>query len=289
MRTVSQVVLVLLLTLSFGCKKSENSVTGLPGLGRTLSGQIVPVGDLAGASPAGINVSSAGQFALTDAAGNFTFMSLPADSVQLAFSRADGIAAKATVSATASAVVVELQKTQAAVVSTGQSKREIEGLIEAVSSTEITVNDARTGGPLTAAISPTAVIRHGNQTLSTADLGVGDRVHVKATVHSDGSLTAFEIMLQKKADDGDDDGGDGGQVKELEGLILTVSSTEITVQNASTGRPETAAITADTVIRRGNTRLTAADLKEGDRVHVKTTGAADSLVATEIRLQNPGR
>lgn len=76
---------------------------------------------------------------------------------------------------------------------------------------------------------------------------------------------------------------------ELEGPVTAVSATSISVMNASTARAETAAITKDTVIRKGNTPLTPKDLKIGDRVHVKTTSAADgSLTATEIMLQNPG-
>ena len=76
---------------------------------------------------------------------------------------------------------------------------------------------------------------------------------------------------------------------ELEGPITAVSSKSITVMNASTAKPETAGITNDTVIRKGNMTLTPADLKIGDRVHAKTTAAADgSLTATEIMLQNPG-
>lgn len=259
-------------------------MTGLSSSTRFLSGEVVPVGDLAGASPAGITVSSSGQVAVTDASGGFTFMGLPAADVQLSFTRADGINARAAVSATASAVVVQLQKSQASVVATGQNKRELEGLITAISSSSITVNDASTHGPVTAAIVSSTVIRKGNQTLMASDLKVGDRVHVKASVNADGSLTAFEIMLQQSADDG---GDTGGQTRQLEGLILAVSQTSITVNNASTHGPVTAAITGDTVIRKGNTRLQPSDLKVGDRVHVKTSGNADSLTATEIMLQNP--
>ena len=127
------------------------------------------------------------------------------------------------------------------------------------------------------------MIRKGNTTFTPADLKAGDRVHVKASVGADGLLTAFEIMLQNG-----DTSGDGGQTKELEGLITAVSDTSITVMNASTAKPETAAITKSTIIRKGNTPLTAKDLKVGDRVHVKTTTNADgTLTATEIMLQNP--
>jgi hypothetical protein len=289
MRRLSQLSLVALMSLSLGCQgRSETAVTGPPALTRTLSGQVVPVGDLTGTSPASITVSAHGQIATTDAAGNFVFMTLSSQNVPLSFSRADGISAQTSVSGSASAVVVELSRTRAVLRSTGQSKREIEGLIVEVSDASITVNDARTGAPVTASIVPATVIRKGNRTLTAADLEADDRVHVKATVNADGSLTAFEIMLQHEADEGDDsgdDGSDGGQVKELEGLITEVSDASITVHNASTNRDETAAITADTVIRKGNQRLTPADLEAGDRVHVKTTGPADALIAREILLQ----
>ena len=264
---------------------------------RALSGQVMPVGDLAGASPAGIGVAAIGQLAVTgtagrsalvdkvavtDAAGRFAFTGLSSGNVQLAFSRGDGIGASVTVSASAATVVVELQKKQATIREAGQSTRELEGLITAISAISITVNDA-SSGPQTAAILATTVIRKGDTTLTPADLKVGDRVHVKASVGADGMLTAFEIMLQN----GETTGG-GGQTKELEGLIIAVSDTSITVTNASTAKPETAAITTSTIIRKGNTRLTAKDLKVGDRVHVKTTTNADgTLTATEIMLQNP--
>lgn|SRR5512140_1518799 len=285
----------LILVPLLGCGGGENSLTGPTTGARALSGQVMPVGDLAGASPAGIGVTAVGQVAVTgpagrsalvdkvtvtDAAGRFAFIGLSNGNVQLAFSRGDGIGASVTVSASAATVVVDLQKKQATIRETGQSTRELEGLITAIADTSISVNDA-SSGPQTAAITATTVIRNGNATLTPADLKVGDRVHVKASVGADGTLTAFEIMLQN---------GDttGGQTKELEGLVTAVSDTSITVMNASTARPETAAITKSTIIRKGNTTLTAKDLKVGDRVHVKTTANTDgTLTATEIMLQNP--
>ena len=286
------VAAVVALSLA-GCHR-EDSLTG-PSLGTgVLSGQVVPVGDLSGASPAGISVTCSGQVALTDGSGMFSFTGLSASrqytafatGMQMSFSRKYGINASANVSSDASTVVVQLQKSQATVVVTGQSKRELEGLITAISSSSITVSDASTGGPVTAEITSSTTIRKGNQTLKASDLKVGDRVHIKASVGSGNSLTAFEIMLQES---GTDDGGsDSGQTKELEGLITAVSASSITVNNASTGGPVTAAITSDTVIRKGNTRLKASDLKVGDRVHVKTTGSGDALTATEIIRQNPG-
>ena len=154
------------------------------------------------------------------------------------------------VSADAASVVVNLQKTQAAIVVTGQAKREIEGLITAISSKSITVNNASTGEPVTATIDSSTVIRKGNQALTADNLKIGDRVHVKASINADSTLTAFEIMLQQSGDNG------GGQTQQLEGPITEISDKSITVTNASTGRPVTATITSSTVIRKGNTTLT---------------------------------
>jgi uncharacterized lipoprotein NlpE involved in copper resistance len=281
--TFTYVALAVALVTLVGCEGRE-SVTGLPfgGGSRALAGQVVPVGDLAGSSPSGITVSASGQVAVTDNAGQFMFPALAAQDVQLTFSRQDGINARGTVSATASEVQVHLQKSQASIVVTGQSKREIEGLILEISSTSITVDDARTHGPVKAAITPATVIRKGNQNVPVADLKVGDRVHVKASVNADSSLTAFEIMLQQSGN------GNGNQTRQLEGPIIEITAISITVNNASSG-PETATITGATVIRKGNEQLTWDKLKPGDRVHVKARVNADgSLTATEIMLQNPG-
>jgi hypothetical protein len=290
-KTVFSLCALLAASLLLGCH--GESVTGPPMGPTALTGQVFPIGNLAGASPAGISVTCSGQVSMTDAAGRFAFVSVSSSSpgrlsalstgnFNMHFTRADGIDASGSVSSSSSDVVVYLQKSQAQIVSTGQAKQEIEGLITKISSSSITVNDASTHGPVTASINASTVITKGNQTVSADSLNVGDQVHVKATVNSDHSLTAFEIIVQNS---GNNTGG--GQTQELEGPITKISATSITVNNASTGGPVTAAITSATVIRKGNTTLTTNDLHVGDRVHVKTTGSGDSLSATEILLQNP--
>ena len=214
-KTVFSLVALLAASLLFGCH--GESITAPPMGGTALTGQVVTMGDLAGASPAGISVTCSGQVSVTDAAGRFAFASVSAESAgqlsvlstgnyNMHFSRGDGINASGSVSSGSSAVVVYLQKSQAT-------------------------------------IAPT----------------------------SSGSTPP----------------SDGGQTKELEGPITDISSSSITVNNASTHGPVKAAITDSTVIRKGNTRLTWKDLHVGDLVHVKTTGSGDSLTATEIMLQNP--
>lgn len=286
------VAAVLLLA---GCGKNENSMTGPTTGERALSGKVVTVGDLEGASPAGITVTAAAQMTVTgaagrttladrttvtDAAGRFSFTGLSSGNVELAFSRGDGVQARVTVAAALATIVVALQKTQATL-GNGSTTRELEGPVTAITATSISLNDA-SSGPQTVAITSMTILRKGNTALTPSDFKVGDRVHVKATVGADGSLTAFEVKLQEGGTTGP------GQTKELEGPITAVSDAAVTVMNASTAREETAAINAATVIRKGNTSLTAKDLHVGDRVHVKTTAdAAGALTATEIMLQNP--
>ena len=289
-KTMSLALAVALVALLSGCHRSESPTS--PTFGNSvMTGQVFMTGDLAGQSPAGINVTTSGQAATTDAAGRFSFIginsvgggfvSAESNGLQFHFTRNDGIDASGTVAANASSVTVQLQKHSANMVATGQQKHELEGKITKISSSSITVNDASTGGDVPAAIHSLTMIRKGNTTLTTNDLHVGDQVHVKAKVEADKSLTAFEIMLQNG-----DDGSGSGQTQELEGPIVSVSSSSITVHNASTASDVTAKITDSTVIRHGNTPIKAADLKAGQQVHVKTTGSADSLTATEIIVQD---
>ncbi len=209
---MSLALAVALVALLSGCHQS-NSPTD-PGTGSgVLSGQVVMTGDAAGLSPAGINVSTGGVVATTNASGQFSFVGLNSmpgmvsamsTGRTLNFTRGDGISASGTVSSSATTVTVQLQKHFA---------------------------DITEGG-------------NGNSNPG------------------------------------------GGQVAELEGPITKVSTTSITVANASTHKDETAAITKDTVIRHGNTTIDASKLTVGMLVHVKTTGTADALTATEIIVQN---
>jgi hypothetical protein len=294
MKTKLTLVIAVALML-VSCSDSENSITG--SFDNVLSGQIVAAGNLssseiasqgevtalAGRPVTGVEVRARGTgvAATSDSSGRFALAGLPAN-VELTFKRSDGIDAKANVNVRSNpVVVVELQKNHANVIPAGQSKREIEGLITEVSDTSITVNNASTGGPVTAQITPTTVIRHGNTPLKPEDLDVDDRVHVRAMINEDGSLTALEIMLQNPADD------DDSKTQQIEGTITAISASEIKVNDASTHGVVTAKITAETKIRKGNQNLDWDDLHVNDRVHVKARKEGSDLIALEIRLQNP--
>jgi hypothetical protein len=92
----------------------------------------------------------------------------------------------------------------------GTSKVELEGLISAIAGTAITVN-ARTVN-----VPDGTVIRHGSRAVAFSQLGLGDRVHIKARTHGT-ALEATEVKLQNPSkddeeDDGDDDDEAGGRV-----------------------------------------------------------------------------
>lgn len=286
MRTKATILIFVGLIALAGCNESK-SPTGAAGE-RQLRGTIVTTGDLTGSSAAGITVraSSQGVEAVTGSNGAFILTGLPDGTIALQFVRtADGVNASLQVAPGVSQVTVALEKSVATVQGTagGEPKIELEGLITAISSDSITVMDASRKTEITSVIDEGTTIRKGNEQLTTDDLEVGDRVHVRARVEADGSLTALEVKLQE----GEDDEPGGETKKELEGLILEISADFITVMDASSGE-QTAAITEETVIRKGNTVLTVDDLKVGDRVHVKAKiEDDDSLTAEEIKLQNP--
>ena len=207
-KTVFSLCALLAASLLFSCH--GDSITGPPMGANALTGQVVTMGDLAGASPAGISVTCSGQVSVTDASGRFAFASISPESAgrigtlstgnyNMHFTRGDGINASGSVSSSAADVVVHLQKSQATVEDTGGGQtKELEGPITAISASSITVNNASTHSDVKAAITGSTTIRKGNKTLTWQDLHVGDRVHVKTSGSGD-SLTATEIMLQNPA------------------------------------------------------------------------------------------
>jgi hypothetical protein len=187
-------------------------------------------------------------------------------------------------------VTVELEKKTARTRrrSARAPRIQLEGLITATAADSITIMDASRKMEITCAIGEDTVIRKGYRELTTDDLAVDDRVHIRARPEEDDTLTAEEIKLQEGEDDGDDDEGPGATKRELEGLILEISPDAITVMDASTGE-QSAAINENTVIRKGKDTLSVEDLKAGDRVHVRAEIEEDeSLTALEIKLQKPG-
>ncbi len=152
-------------------------------------------------------------------------------------------------------------------------EREIEGTITAASTTSITVHDSH-GNDVVVALTSTTIIRRGDQTLNAGDLAVGDQVHVQAKVAS-GTNTAFEVIVQQPEDH-----------LEVEGTITAASATSITVHD-SHGDDVVLAITASTVIRKGDQNLAPTDLHVGDQVHVHAQVQNNADTALVIIVQQP--
>ena len=74
---------------------------------------------------------------------------------------------------------------------------------------------------------------------------------------------------------------------QYEGDISVVSASSVTIADSHKNDVDLT-INADTVIRKGSTPLTAADLKVGDHVHAKAALKNDVKVAVEIIVQNAG-
>lgn len=286
MKTKILLIAAVLVSMS-GCQETA-TVTGSAGE-RHLMGTVVTTGDLSGADPAGIRVQvpEFGIEAITAQGGGFVLTGLPEGQIKLRFSRTeDGIDASLELLPGVNEVTVELERGRASTRrrSARAPRIQLEGLITAISADSITVMDASRKIDVTCEINEDTVIRKGHRQLTTDDLAVGDRVHVRARPEGEDQLIAEEIKHQE----GEDDDAPRPTKAELEGLILEVSSDSITVNDASTG-PRTAAITDDTVIRKGKDQLSASDLKVGDQVHVKAKiEDDDSLTAEEIMLQRPG-
>lgn len=165
---------------------------------------------------------------------------------------------------TATQVVVQTAEAE-------KNELEIEGTIKVASASSITVHDSH-GNDVVVALTSTTVIRKGEKTIAAADLKVADRVHVKAT--SAGNVnTAVQVVVQIVEDE--------HHPLEVEGTITAASTSSITVHDAN-GADVILMLTVDTIIRKGDAAITAADLKVGDRV--EATAIAQGTVNTALTI-----
>jgi hypothetical protein len=155
---------------------------------------------------------------------------------------------------------------------------QFEGTITAASATSITVHDSH-GNDVVLALTSATSIRKGDVTLAATDLKVGDQVHVKAT-SANNVNTAQQIEVQTP-----DTQQEPEPVLEIEGIITAASATSITVHD-SHDADVVVALTSSTIIRKGETTVAAADLKVGERVHVKATSANNVNTAVEVVVQD---
>jgi hypothetical protein len=264
-RSAAAVLAVAVIGL-FGCQRRE-SITG--GYGdHVVAGQVTMAAGMPSRSPAGVRVSvgATGMSAVLDSSGNFMFVDVP-ENAALHFSGGDAaVDARLDVTGMTGPLAITLSAQSASVGrrrAVAPAAMQIEGLVQNISATEITVNG------ITVKITADTVIRKGDRNLTTDDIKVGDRVHLKVS-----GETALEVKLQNPAEENPTT---PAQLKEFEGLVQSISATEIQINGV------TLKITSTTVIRKGDRTLTTDDIHAGDRVHVK----ADGDTAVEIMLQNP--
>jgi len=113
-------------------------------------------------------------------------------------------------------------------------------------------------------------IRKDDAAATFADLVLGTPVEVEGTLNADGSVTASEISIEDRNEA--ERIAFVGTLTQIAGNTLTVDGVTVHVGSA-------------TVIVRGDTTLTLADLKVGDRVLVRGAVQADkSINATRIRV-----
>ncbi|HET7291269.1 MAG TPA: DUF5666 domain-containing protein [Vicinamibacteria bacterium] len=184
----------------------------------------------------------------------------------------------------------------------GHGDVEIEGLVEVAPATpDPNTENTFTIDGYTVVTRPLETsIREGNRRRTVADVTQGRRVHVKGVWETSATggqqVLAHEIKLQAD-DEGDDGGGkntwcpDSGNKAEVEGKI-TAPPADPTIRVTQQGKGDfLVTVDSSTRIRKGNTTLTFADLKQGNRVHVKGTsqglsGETCGVQASEVKLQN---
>ena len=264
------------------CNGEKATITGQYG-SAVLVGQAVIV-DMENTNPAGVEVGvrGTGMHMTLGSDGQFVFSGVP-QNAELTFFRADGINGSVATEGSGR-VVVELGKNGAkkkSNPSSGQGKRllQFEGLVRSATADQLVLFTSHKE-EVTIKLTPDTIIRKGGTVLDATALLPDTRVHVKA-MKVDDVFEATLVIIQN-----DDDDGEKPEAKEYEGLIRSVSDTQLVVFT-SHGEEVTFVLNADTVIRKGNTTVPAVQLEVGNRVHVRASTAEDGTkTALLVIVQN---
>ncbi len=282
MRTRTSFVVVAAVLALTACRGHE-AVTGGYG-SQGVSGVVTMAVGMTNSSPQGVRVTvgGTGMSAVLGTDGRFSFFGVP-ETANLTFSR-DDLNARVRVTASPAPLQIELNSNSASVgrkrVVPSHPLMQIEGLITAVSDTEITVHDSH-GQDVTATITTDTAIYRGNVRLQPSDLKVGDQVHVKANVSGD-DKTAIIIILQNP-DDGSDDAA--SQTMTANGTVKDVGGSQLTVSTVPKG-DVTVNVDSNTIIRKQGVQITVGDIKVNDQVNCMGTRVDDhTLLAKQIEVR----
>src|SRR5436309_16129500 len=258
-RSLSALVLVLL-AAACGSSSDPNNMPAA-------NGGAVVQGTVMGGSPnMRVAVPSSSAATTTNSAGGFVLTGVPKGAAALQFS---GGGQNATL-ATAPMVAGEFRRLTVSISGASvtehseQTETEFEGTVDAIDGMVLTVAGRKV------AVTDATRIRKDDAAATFADLVLGTPVEVEGTLNADGSVTASEISIE--------DSNEAeriafvGTLTQIAGNTLTVDGVTVHVGSA-------------TVIVKGDTTLTLADLKLGDRLLVRGTVQADkSINATRIRV-----
>jgi len=269
------------------CQLSERSITG--GFGSAaISGSAVMTGALEGVSPSGIAVSivGTGMTMTLSEDGRFFFAGAPEEAT-LSFRRITDAIDEAHQVQAGSNLIVSLGKPSSSR-KRGTTSRvtQIEGVILQVSATSITVTSSHRVD-VVLEINDKTSIRKGKDTLTPADLHIGDRVHVRAELKTELTGIALEIKLQNPEGDDDDKDKDEGGSAAANGTVASLGDRQLVVSTHS-GPQITVKITDQTEIKRQGRKISFSEIKVGDRIEAKGTPIdATSISATKINIE-PG-
>jgi len=258
-RSLSVLVLVLL-AAACGSASGPDSMPAANG-GGVVQGNVMGSG-----SNMRVAVPSSSAATTTDAAGGFVLTDVPKGASVLQFS---GGGQSATLATTA-VVPGEFRRLTVSIAGASvtehseQTETEFEGTVDAIEAMVLTI----AGRKVT--VTDATRIRKDDAAATFADLVLGTPVEVEGTLNADGSVTASEIGIEEK--------------NEAERIAFVGTLTQISGNTLTVG-DRTVNVGPSTVIVKGDTTLTLADLKVGDRLLVRGAVQADTSVnATRIRV-----
>ena len=259
-RSLSVLVLVLL-AAACGSASDPDSMPAANG-GGVVQGNVMG----GGSQNMRVAVPSSSAATTTDSAGGFVLTGVPKGTAALQFS---GAGQNATL-ATAPMVSGEFRRLTVSISGSSatehneQTETEFEGTVDAIDGTVLTVAGRKVS------VTDATKIRKDDAAATFADLVLGTPVEVEGTLNADGSVTASEIEIEDKNEA--ERVAFVGTLTQIAGNTLTVDGVTVNVGSATT-------------IVKGDTTLTLAELKVGDRLLVRGAVQADrSVNATRIRV-----
>src|SRR5437879_3817624 len=257
-RSLNALVLVL---LAAACGSASDPESMPAANGGVVQGTV-----MGGSQNMRVAVPSSSAATTTDTAGGVVLTGVPKGAAALQFS---GGGQSGTL-ATAAVVPGEFRRLTVSISGTRvtehneQTETEFEGTVDAIDGMVLTVAGRKV------AVTDATKIRKDDAAATFADLVLGTPVEVEGTLNADGSVTASEISIEDRNEV--ERIAFVGTLTQISGNTLTVGGRMVNVSSA-------------TVIVRGDTTLTLADLKLGDHLLVRGTVQADKSVnATRIRV-----